>query len=45
MDELDPSLIKNPKKIEELKNYLDRKEDGIYSYAVRKELGFINWFS
>ena len=42
LDELDPSLIKNPKKIEELKNYLDRKEDGIYSYAVRKELGFIN---
>ena len=42
LDELDPSVIKRPDKIEEVKRYLDKKEEGIYPYAVRKELGIIN---
>ena len=42
LDGLDPSVVRKPEKIEELKKYLDRKEDGIYPYAVRKVLGVIN---
>ena len=42
LDEIDPSIIKNRNKIEELKRYLDNKEYGIYPYAVRKEMGIIN---
>ena len=42
LDDLDPSTIKNPEKIEELKKYLDSKSYGIYPYAVRKEMGIIN---
>lgn len=42
LDDLDPSTIKNPGKIEELKKYLDSKSYGIYPYAVRKEMGVIN---
>lgn len=42
LDSLDPSVIRNAGKIEELKKYLDRKEDGIYPYAIRKVMGYIN---
>lgn len=42
LDELDPAVIKNPGKIVELKEYLDKKSYGIYPYAVRKELNVIN---
>ena len=42
LDGLEPSVIRNPLKIEELKKYLDSKDYGIYPYANRKELGIIN---
>ena len=36
------SYIKDESKLEELKNYYERKEEFLYSYAVRKMLGLIN---
>lgn len=42
LDELDPCIIKNQKKIEEIKGYIERKREGIYVYAMRKQLGLIN---
>lgn len=42
LDGLDPGIIKNQKKIEEIKGYLDRKREGIYVYAMRKQLGLVN---
>lgn len=42
LDALDPSVVRNQGKIDELKAYLDRKKSGIYPYAIRKQMGIIN---
>lgn len=42
LEGLDPDIIKNQKKIEEIKGYIGRKREGIYVYAMRKQLGLIN---
>lgn len=47
LDSIDNSYIKNPKKIQAVKDYLDRKSGNsdqqyFYCYAMRKELGLIN---
>lgn len=47
LDSIDTMYIKNPKKIQAVKDYLDRKSENkeqqyFYCYAMRKELGLIN---
>ena len=42
LDNLDPNLISDRSKIDELKKYLEKKRQYIYSYAVRKGLHMIN---
>lgn len=39
---VDSSLIKNKKQMDELIRYLERKQSGITCFALRKELGLIN---
>lgn len=39
---VDSSLIKNQKQMDELIRYLERKQAGITCFALRKELGLIN---
>ena len=42
LDQLDDSVIRNPRKLQEIKDYLDRKSQYIYCYAIRKGLNIIN---
>ena len=42
LERLDPSVIKNEKKLEEVKEYIRNKRDYIYVYALRRGLGIIN---
>ena len=42
LTKIDEKIIKNKSKIDEIKNYLDRKREYIYSYALMKELNLQN---
>ena len=42
LDSIDKSKIKNQKKLEEIKDYIGRKEDYIYNYAIKKCLKTVN---